>query len=81
VVPAAELDAAVAAQVRDILTASPDAIAASKRLIAQVAERPLDDTLDLTARAIAAQRVSPQGQEGLRAFLEKRPASWTPSDD
>jgi methylglutaconyl-CoA hydratase len=81
VVPAAELDAAVAAQVRDILTASPDAIAASKRLITQVAERPIDATLDLTARAIAAQRVSPQGQEGLRAFLEKRPASWTPADD
>jgi len=81
VVPAADLDATVAAQVRDVLAASPDAVAASKRLITQVAERPLEDTLDLTARAIAAQRVSPQGQEGLRAFLEKRRASWTPSDD
>jgi methylglutaconyl-CoA hydratase len=81
VVPAAELDAAVAAQVREVLTASPDAVAAAKRLIAQVAGRPREDTLQLTARAIASQRVAPQGQEGLHAFLDKRRASWTPSDD
>jgi enoyl-CoA hydratase/carnithine racemase len=29
-----------------------------------------------TAEAIAARRVSPEGQEGLRAFLEKRKAAW-----
>jgi methylglutaconyl-CoA hydratase len=30
----------------------------------------------MTAEAIASLRVSPEGQEGLRAFLEKRRASW-----
>jgi methylglutaconyl-CoA hydratase len=31
---------------------------------------------DLTTRTIAERRVSPEGQEGLKAFLEKRKASW-----
>jgi methylglutaconyl-CoA hydratase len=31
---------------------------------------------DFTAEAIARQRVSPEGQEGMRAFLEKRKPSW-----
>ena len=37
---------------------------------------------ELTAEAIAAQRVSPEGQEGLRAFLEKRASrGWTAASD
>jgi methylglutaconyl-CoA hydratase len=34
------------------------------------------DVADLTATAIAEQRASPEGQEGLRAFLEKRTPGW-----
>ena len=34
------------------------------------------DVLDLTCEAIATQRVSEEGQEGMRAFLEKRPPRW-----
>jgi methylglutaconyl-CoA hydratase len=81
VVPAAELDAAVAAHIGEVLTGSPEAIAASKRLIAEVAGRASEEVRELTARTIAAHRVSRHGQEGLRAFLEKRRASWTPADD
>jgi methylglutaconyl-CoA hydratase len=81
VVPAAELDAAVAAHIGEVLTASPEAIAASKRLIAEVAGRPPEEVSELTARTIAAHRVSRHGQEGLHAFLEKRRASWAPADD
>ena len=33
--------------------------------------------IGITAEAIAAQRVSPEGQEGLTAFLDKRTPSWT----
>jgi hypothetical protein len=33
----------------------------------------------MTVDALAAQRVSPEGQEGLKAFLDKRPARWTSS--
>jgi methylglutaconyl-CoA hydratase len=76
VVPAARLDAEVAAYVAELLTASPAAIAAAKALIGQVSERTLDAAMELTADALAAQRVSAQGQEGLRAFLQKRRPSW-----
>ena len=56
--------------------AAPSAIAATKRLLREVAGRRPADVLALTVDAIARQRVSPEGQEGLRAFLEKRPAAW-----
>ena len=78
VVPAAQLDDAVAAYIREILTAAPEAIAAAKTLISQVAGRPLDEVTPITAQALAGRRVSAEGQEGLRAFLEKRKASWIP---
>ena len=63
--------------VRELLTAAPKAIARAKALIPQVAGRPPAEVRDITSRAIAEQRVSPEGQEGLRAFLEKRKPSWT----
>jgi len=77
VVPAAELDAAVERFVAEALSAAPTAAARSKRLIQQVLWQPPADAIGITADAIASQRVSPQGQEGLTAFLEKRTPSWT----
>ena len=76
VVPAAELDAAVASYVAEIVSAGPEAVAASKALIRRVWERPAEEATMITAAAIAARRVSAEGQEGLRAFLEKRAARW-----
>ncbi len=67
---ATDLDGAVERVVGELLTAGPAAARAAKRL---VLDRP--DGLE-TARRIAELRTSPEGQEGLRAFLEKRPASW-----
>jgi len=77
VVPADELDVAVAAFVREILSAGPEAVAAAKALIRGVTGHPAADVLALTAAAIASRRVSAEGQEGLRAFLEKRKPSWS----
>jgi methylglutaconyl-CoA hydratase len=77
VVPASDLDATVSAYVKELLTGAPEAIAAAKALIREVWGRPLDEARRLTAQAIASRRVSAEGQEGLRAFLEKRKASWT----
>src|SRR5262245_26862018 len=77
VVPADALDATVQQYVRELLTAAPQAIARAKALIPQVTGRAPADVRDITSRAIAEQRVSPEGQEGLRAFLEKRKPSWT----
>jgi len=76
VVPAADLDAAVAAYVNEILGAGPEAVAAAKALIRAVWGRPLDEAASITTKAIAARRVSPEGQEGLNAFLGKRKPSW-----
>jgi methylglutaconyl-CoA hydratase len=67
---AEELDAAVDAIVAELRTAGPEAARHAKKL---VLERP--DGLG-TERRIAQRRTSEEGQEGLRAFLEKRDASW-----
>jgi methylglutaconyl-CoA hydratase len=76
VVPAAELDDAVTRRLAEIMTAGPRAIATAKALIRQIAGIPPTDVIGLTTNTIAAQRVSNEGQEGLRAFLEKRKPSW-----
>ncbi|MEP4145628.1 MAG: enoyl-CoA hydratase/isomerase family protein [Halioglobus sp.] len=71
------LDAAVASLVDCLLTNSPAAMAASKQLVFEVAGRVIDEALvDMTCQRIADIRVSPEGQEGLSAFLEKRSPNW-----
>jgi methylglutaconyl-CoA hydratase len=76
VVPEADLDAAVARHLADIQNAGPEAVAAAKELIADVSHRPAEDVTRITAHAIASRRTSAEGQEGLRAFLEKRKPTW-----
>jgi methylglutaconyl-CoA hydratase len=75
-VPAADLDAAVDRVIAELLTSGPSATAAAKRLVANVAAADYDQSRGITANAIAKQRVSDEGQEGLRAFLERRKASF-----
>jgi methylglutaconyl-CoA hydratase len=79
VVPdAAALDAARERIATNILACAPGAVAASKKLVADIYGRPIDHGLmELTAHRIAAARVGDEGQEGVRAFLERRKASWT----
>lgn len=72
-----QLDEAVETYVSEVLSASPTGVAAAKRLIPQVWTRSAADAASLTADAIAAQRVSPEGQEGLTAFLSRRTPAWT----
>lgn len=76
VVSAAELDAAMDRVVAEIKTAGPLATAAAKELIVQVAASDYDASRGITAAAIAKRRVSDEGQEGLRSFLERRKASF-----
>jgi methylglutaconyl-CoA hydratase len=77
VVPAADLDDAVARYVAELSTGGPEAIAAAKRLIEDVAGLAPHDAAALTANAIATRRTSAEGQEGLKAFLGKRPPRWS----
>jgi len=72
------LDEAVKNFADHLVKGGPNALAAAKKLIADIARRPLDDALmEETARRIASIRVSQEGREGLSAFLEKRPPAWT----
>ena len=65
-----DLDQAVDRVVAEILAAGPEATRAAKRLVLERPDGPE------TARRIAERRASDEGQEGLRAFLEKRPPAW-----
>jgi methylglutaconyl-CoA hydratase len=76
IVPEHELDAAVDRRVRDVLSSGPRAIAAAKALIRDVVDESPKDLIGLTTSTIAAHRVSAEGQEGIRAFLEKRKPKW-----
>ena len=80
VVPAAELDAAVQSYVDEALTAAPTAVAAAKALISRVWPLPPAEAKSVTAEAIARQRVSPEGQDGLRSFLDKGRPAWIRRD-
>ena len=63
---------------REAMACAPDAVAQAKALVDRVAGRPIDrELMEETARLIAAIRVSEEGQEGVRAFLERRNPNWT----
>jgi methylglutaconyl-CoA hydratase len=76
VVPAEELDATVERTVRNLLAGGPQALAENKALLAGIRTREGDALGRFTAEMIARLRTSPEGQEGLRAFLEKRTPGW-----
>ncbi|HET6221385.1 MAG TPA: enoyl-CoA hydratase/isomerase family protein, partial [Dongiaceae bacterium] len=60
-----------------LLEGGPRAQAEAKRLVADVANKPLEPALlDETAKRIATVRASPEGREGITAFLEKRKPNW-----
>jgi methylglutaconyl-CoA hydratase len=77
VVAADALDARIDALVATLRAAGPSAQLECKALIRGVAHRPIDDdVIDGTARHIAAVRASPEGREGVAAFLGKRKPAW-----
>ena len=77
VVPPERLDDAVAALLDDLLKGGPGALAAVKRLLRDLAGRPIDaELIDDTARRIAALRATTEAREGVAAFLAKRQPGW-----
>ena len=66
---AAELDEAVDASIAAILRAGPEAVRHAKHLLRELPDGDM-------AASIAERRASPEGQEGLRAFLERREPRW-----
>ena len=77
VVAADALDAKVAELASALVSASPNAVRACKRLVQDVAEREIDDALVAhTVAGIADIRSSAEGKEGVQSFLQKRKPSW-----
>ncbi len=72
-----EIDGFVAEFARTMKACAPGAVGDAKRLVNDLAGRHLDHGLmEDTARRIARARVSAEGQEGVRAFLDKRKPGW-----
>ena len=77
VVAADALDAKVAELTSALVSASPNAVRACKRLVQDVAEREIDDALVAhTVAGIADIRSSAEGKEGVQSFLQKRKPNW-----
>ena len=71
------LDDQLEIELNNLLKGSPTAQAATKDLFRNVTSRPIDQHLkSFTANAIATARATPDGQEGLKAFIEKRQPNW-----
>ena len=78
--PLDELDGRINELLGALLLAGPQAQTEAKALIRAVAGRPIDDAVIAdTAARIARVRASPQGKEGVAAFLEKRSPAWVPT--
>ncbi|MFR9729385.1 enoyl-CoA hydratase-related protein [Saccharopolyspora sp. MS10] len=79
-VPAEELDAEVARYAGMLVRGAPNALAATKALLRRPRSADIaadfEEVLELSAQHFASE----EGQEGIRAFAEKRPASWIPQE-
>lgn len=71
------LDETIDALLNNLLNNGPQAVKTAKALVADIANKSIDQSLiEQTSELIARTRVSPEGQEGLNAFLNKRLPSW-----
>jgi methylglutaconyl-CoA hydratase len=79
-VPDDRLDEEVDAVVADLLAGGPEAIAASKELLARVPGMAVDEAFAWTAELSARLFAGDEAREGITAYLQKRPAAWVPAD-
>ncbi|UCG62385.1 MAG: enoyl-CoA hydratase/isomerase family protein [Candidatus Zixiibacteriota bacterium] len=71
-----ELDSEVDRLVKFVLSSGPEAVAMAKKLVSEVPGMSSDEYRPYTAEMIAHLRMSDEGQEGMDAFLNKRPPKW-----
>ena len=76
VVPAADLDTAIEAEVVPYLSCAPGAVAAAKQLARDLGPRIDADVVDHTIAALAARWETDEAAEGIGAFFDKRKAAW-----
>ena len=79
-VPEEDLDATVAHYTGMLLRGGPEALAITKRLVREVPLMPVEEGFRAMAALSAERFTSEEGQEGIRAFAEKRPAAWVPAE-
>ena len=71
-----ELGSQVDRLVKFVLSSGPEAVAMAKKLVSEVPGMSSDEDRPYTAEMIARLRMSDEGQEGMDAFLNKRPPKW-----
>jgi methylglutaconyl-CoA hydratase len=78
-----ELNALVGRMLAHLYSSGPAAMVAVKKLIPEVAGARIDHALmEIVSQRIAEVRITPEAQEGLSAFLEKRKTAWsTPASE
>ena len=77
VLPEGSIDEFISMLSDSVMANAPGAMGDAKRLVHHVAGHKIDGSLiDETAKRIARARVSAEGQEGVRAFLDKRKPNW-----
>jgi methylglutaconyl-CoA hydratase len=74
------LDARVEERLKDLSKGGSSAQAICKKWLRELREMDIERAREESARIIAGLRVSPEGQEGMRAFLEKRKPAWIKGD-
>ncbi|SDJ98772.1 methylglutaconyl-CoA hydratase [Nonomuraea maritima] len=77
-VPQDELDATVARYAAMLMKGGPEALAITKRLVREVPQLSFQEGLRRMTELSAERFTSPEGQEGIAAFREKRAPSWVP---
>jgi methylglutaconyl-CoA hydratase len=76
VVPETELDNAVNRRIKLLISSGPEALKWCKQLLQNVPSMPEKEAGQYTAEVIAKLRMGQEGQEGMRAFFEKRKPNW-----
>lgn len=76
-VPAADLDAAIEAQVAPYLACAPGAVASAKALALRLGAAPAPADIDHSIAELVARWESPEAQEGIAAFFARRKPDWT----
>jgi len=79
-VPQEELDAAVAHYAGMLIKGGPEALAITKRLVRDIPAVPFEEGLRRMTELSAERFTSEEGQEGIAAFMAKRPPRWVPGD-
>jgi methylglutaconyl-CoA hydratase len=76
IVPMEKLDETISSCIEQVRSSGPKAIGEIKNLLYQLQKMDIKDYKEYTVEKISELRVSEEGQEGIKSFLEKRKPRW-----